>query len=194
MNKQLLLEKYIKVAVKKALQEQEEQQRKAEKAMYLVYRFPGLKKVIEGLMSPVFGNYVNNISITAPKPTTFKVELTNHQNFFVKYLGKGHFNIKIAGKKYNPANLGELERAAQSIADLLELNYAPEDGKNQASGAEKGGAPGPEAASLAADLSGPESVPLTPDMPPTGETSSTEPIPPTSGETPPEEEEETPLA
>jgi len=45
MNKKLLLEKYIKVAVKKALKEQEAQQRKAEKAMYLVYRFPGLKKL-----------------------------------------------------------------------------------------------------------------------------------------------------
>jgi hypothetical protein len=33
MSKTLLLEKYIKVAVKKALKEAEEQQRKAEKAM-----------------------------------------------------------------------------------------------------------------------------------------------------------------
>ena len=45
MNKQLLLEKYIKVAVKKALKEQEVATQKAEKAMYLVYRFPGLNKV-----------------------------------------------------------------------------------------------------------------------------------------------------
>jgi len=44
MSKTLLLEKYIKVAVRKALKEQEEQQQRAERAMYLVYRFPGLKK------------------------------------------------------------------------------------------------------------------------------------------------------
>ena len=73
MNKTLLLEKYIKVAVRKALKEQEEQQRKAEKAMYLVYRFPGLKKLMEDLMSPAFGRYVSGINVVAPKPTTFNV-------------------------------------------------------------------------------------------------------------------------
>ena len=45
MDKKLILEKYIKVAVRKALQEEEQRQQKATKAMYLVYRFPGLKKL-----------------------------------------------------------------------------------------------------------------------------------------------------
>ena len=128
MSKELILEKYIKVAVKKALKEQEEQQRKAEKAMYLVYRFPGLKDVVEEIMSPAFGRYVNGIDIVAPKPTTFKVDLTNGQDFSIKYVGKGNFVVKVAGKKYNPLNIGEMERASQSIADLLELNYAPKEG------------------------------------------------------------------
>ena len=143
MNKQLLLEKYIKVAVKKALKEQEEQQRKAEKAMYMVYRFPGLKKIMEELMSPAFGRYVNGINIIAPKPTTFKVDLINGQDFSIKYLGKDNFQVKVAGKRYNPINIGELERASQGIADLLELNYAPKEG------AESGGAETPPAESPA---------------------------------------------
>jgi hypothetical protein len=149
MNKQLILEKYIKVAVKKALKEQEEQQRKAEKAMYMVYRFPGLKKVMEDLMSPAFGRYVNGINIVAPKPTTFKVDLTNGQDFSIKYIGKGNFQVKVAGKKYDPINLGELERASQGIADLLELNYAPTEGK-------EGGAPPEESSSTSAAELGPE--------------------------------------
>ena len=66
MNKELLLEKYIKVAVRKALKEQEEQQRKAEKAMYLIYRFPGLKKLMTDLMSPAFGRYVSGVNVVAP--------------------------------------------------------------------------------------------------------------------------------
>ena len=148
MNKELLLEKYIKVAVKKALKEQEEQQRKAEKAMYMVYRFPGLKKLMEELMSPAFGRYINGINIVAPKPTTFQVDLTNGQDFSIKYIGKGNFNIKVAGKKYDPLNLGELERASQSIADLLELNYAPKE-------AEGGTPPSESPAASAAEL-GPE--------------------------------------
>lgn len=159
MNKTLLLEKYIKVAVKKALKEQEEQQRKAEKAMYLVYRFPGLKKLMEELMSPAFGRYVNGINIVAPKPTTFKVDLTNGQDFSIKYVGKGNFQVKVAGKRYNPINLGELERASQSIADLLELNYAPKEG-TEAGGTPPAESPAASGAELGPDLAaaGPETT------------------------------------
>ena len=178
MNKQLLLEKYIKVAVKKALKEQEEQQRKAEKAMYMVYRFPGLKKIMEELMSPAFGRYVNGINIVAPKPTTFKVDLVNGQDFSIKYLGKGNFSVKVAGKKYNPINLGELERASQGIADLLELNYAPKEGA-------EGGAEAPPAESPAASAAelGPELAAAGPET--AAPAAGAEATPPAEEETPP---------
>ena len=181
MNKQLLLEKYIKVAVKKALKEQEEQQRKAEKAMYMVYRFPGLKKMMEDLMSPAFGRYVNGINIVAPKPTTFKVDLINGQDFSIKYLGKGNFQVKVAGKRYSPANIGELERASQGIADLLELNYAPKEGtENTPTGG--GETPAESPAASGAEL-GPELA-----------TAGPETTAPPAGATPPPAEEETPPA
>lgn len=156
MNKEVILEKYIKVAVKKALKEQEEQQRKAEKAMYLVYRFPGLKKVMEDLMSPAFGRYINGINIIAPKPTTFKVNLINSQDFNIKYLGKGKFSIKIAGKQYYPDNIGEAERASQAIADILELNYAPAEGKEQTS--VPSSVPSPEPTGPGAEELGPDLI------------------------------------
>ena len=178
MNKQLLLEKYIKVAVKKALKEQEEQQRKAEKAMYMVYRFPGLKKVMEELMSPAFGRYVNGINLVAPKPTTFKVDLINGQDFSIKYIGKGNFQVKVSGRKYDPINLGELERASQGIADLLELNYAPKEGI-------EGGAPPPPESTAAS------SAELGPDLAAAG---SAETAPPAGPEAPTPPEEETPPA
>jgi len=124
MDKKLILEKYIKVAVRKALQEEEARQQKATKAMYLVYRFPGLKKIMEDLMSPSFGRFITDVAVVAPKPTTFSAKLINEQDFGIIYNGKGKFTVKVAGKKYNVQNLGELERAQQAIADLLELNYA----------------------------------------------------------------------
>jgi hypothetical protein len=130
MNK-LLLEKYISVAVQKALKEQEEAEKKSVKSMYLVYRFPGLKKVLEDVMSPAFGRYISDVSIVAPKPTTFKISLINSQNFTIYYLGKGEFMLKVVGKKYYSENLGELERASSSISALLELNYAPEEAKEE---------------------------------------------------------------
>jgi len=176
MNKALLLEKYIKVAVKKALKEQEEQQRKAEKAMYLVYRFPGLKKLMEDLMSPAFGRYVNGINIVAPKPTTFKVDLTNGQDFSIKYIGKGNFTVKIAGKKYDPLNIGELERASQGIADLLELNYAPKEGAEAPAG---GGEAQPGAAELGGEIAAAEAPPTGGEVAPPAEEPAEEETPPT---------------
>jgi len=173
MNKQLILEKYIKVAVRKALQEQEEQQKIAEKAMYMIYRFPKLKELMEDLMSPAFGRYVNGINIVAPKPTTFKVDLTNGQDFSIKYIGKGNFQIKVAGKKYDPLNIGELERASQGIADLLELNYAPKEAEGAPSGG--GEPPQPGAEELGGDLASAETPPAE-----------------TPAETPPAEEETPP--
>jgi hypothetical protein len=185
MNKELLLEKYIKVAVKKALKEQEQAQQRAEKAMYLVYRFPGLKKVLEDVMSPAFGRYIKHIDIIAPKPTTFKITLINNQDFNVKYLGKDKFNVKVSGRQYHPDNLGESERCSQSIADLLELNYAPAEGKEQSNA-------GAEPSSSGGDFSGSTPEPTGPGAEEFGAdlaAANTEPTPPAAE---PKPEEETP--
>lgn len=132
MNKKLIVEKYIKVAVRKALAEQEAMEKRATKSMYLIYRFPGLKKVVEELMSPSFGRYITDVSVVAPKPTTFNVKLINEQEFTIVYDGKKNYTAKVAGKRYNVQQLSELERAQQGIADLLELNYAVGDKEGEA--------------------------------------------------------------
>jgi hypothetical protein len=179
MNKELLLEKYIKKAVRKTIREAEEQAKQAEKAMYLVYRFPGLKKLMEDLMSPAYGRFVSNIDLVAPKPTTFNVKLVNGEGFVIKYIGKGNFQVKVSGKKYDPINLGDLERASDSIAALLELNYAPAEGQEKEASAEQAA----NDAGLAADL---EAAGGTPEVPSPNATPGE--ITPPGEETPPEEE------
>jgi hypothetical protein len=190
MNKKLLLEKYIKVAVRKALEEAEQQQKRAEKAMYLVYRFPGLKKVVEDLMSPSFGRFVSGVDIVAPKPTTFKVDLINGQDFTVKYLGNKKWDVKVSGKKYNCQNIGETERASQAIADLLELSYAPKEGEEPA------GAPAPPASSGGSSSSSTPSAPNPKDQELAADLAGAAPEVPAGGEEAPAapEEEETPPA
>ena len=194
MNKQLLLEKYIKKAVKKALQEEEQNQQKAEKAMYIIHRFPGLKKVVVDLMSPAFGRYISDVSIVAPKPTTFKFNLINGEEFNVIYMGKEKFSAKICGKKYYLQNLGETQRASQGIADILALNYSPtenKEGQDLAKNAElkadlgAGGGGGP--------ATFPGEAPPAPEVP--GEPGAAELGPDLAGEpgtSPEESEEETP--
>jgi hypothetical protein len=151
MIKELLLEKYIKKAIRKSLREAEEQAKQAEKAMYLIYRFPGLKKLMEDLMSPAYGRFISNINLVAPKPTTFVVKLINGEDFNISYIGKDNFIVKISGKRYDPINIGDLERASRSISDLLELNYAP------AIGAEK--EQEQQNSDIAADLSAASNTP-----------------------------------
>ena len=175
MNKTLLLEKYIKKAVRMALKEEEQQQKQAEKAMYFIHRFPGLKKTLEELMSPSFGRYISDISLIAPKPTTFGVGLINGQDFTMIYLGKNNFNVKVSGKKYNPINIGESERASQAIADLLELNYAPRESTEELASQRN--------ADIKADLEAGNNIPPTPETPAPEETPTPEEIP-TPEETP----------
>jgi len=165
MDKKLLLEKYVRVAIKKAIQEQEERQKKAEKAMYLIYRFPGLRKSIEELMSPSFGRFVTAVDLVAPKPTTFKVTLINGYDFNITYLKKDTYSAKVAGTKYYLLYIGEAERASQSIADLLDLSPSIKEGEEAtpaaASAPTDGGESTPpvspeetaKGAELAADLS-----------------------------------------
>jgi hypothetical protein len=156
MDKKLLLEKYIKVAVRKALAEQEAKERRAAKSMYLVYRFPGLKKIVEDLMSPSFGRFVTEVNLVAPKPTTFNLKLINEQEFTVVYDGKGNYTAKVAGKRYNVQQLDELERAQQGIADLLELNYALGEKEGEAPAADAG------AEAFTAATGAPETTPEAP--------------------------------
>jgi hypothetical protein len=159
MNK-LILEKYISVAVQKALKEQEVAEKKSVKSMYLVYRFPGLKKTLVELMSPAFGRYISDVSVIAPKPTTFKISLINSQFFYIYYLGKDEFMVKVSGKKYYAENLGELERASSSITSLLELNYAPTEVKEEAAPpTDKGAELGAELAAANEPAETPEEAP-----------------------------------
>lgn len=131
MNK-LLLEKYIRKSILKQLKEQEEETLRQERSIYVIYRYPYLKKVCTDLMSPAFARFIKNVEIIAPKPTTFRFELINGMDFYLIYNGKGKFTAKVEGKKYNLLNLGELQRASQTIANVLELNYNPV--KNESAG------------------------------------------------------------
>lgn len=126
----LLLEKYIKVAAKKALAEQEEIHSKNEKSVYLIYKFPGLKKAMEDFMSPAFSRYIANVTVVSPKPTTLNISLINGQSFQMYYSGQENFVAKIAGRKYNTSEISDIERASKAITNLLLLNYAPPEDEN----------------------------------------------------------------
>ena len=90
-------------------------------------KFPELKKVIVDLLTPEYDSFVASIDWVAPRPTTFRINLQNGQNFYLIY-GKRSWIAQVEGKKYYLLNLPEEERAAESIANILRYGAKAEEG------------------------------------------------------------------
>ncbi len=133
MDKKILLEKYIKKAIRQKLQEEEQAIKRAEKSLYLIYRFPKLKEAIEELMSPSFSRYLANATVIAPKPTTVRIELVNGLDFQLVW-SSGTFIAKVSGKKYDLAMGSAANRASQAVANLLSLSPAMNEDASAAGG------------------------------------------------------------
>jgi hypothetical protein len=92
-------------------------------------KFPELKDVIVSLLGPQFGLFVASIDWVAPKPTTFRINLKNGENFYLVYTPRT-FIAEIEGKKYYLLNLNEQENAENAIARILRYG-APDIGGAQ---------------------------------------------------------------
>jgi hypothetical protein len=76
---------------------------------------------------------LSTIDWVSPKPTTFRINLKNDQNFYLIY-GTRSWIAQIEGKKYYLKNLDEEEKATKAISEILRYGI----GKN-AEGTEGGG-------------------------------------------------------
>jgi hypothetical protein len=101
-------------------------------------KFPELKKIIVDLLTNEYDNFLDSIDWVSPRPTTFRINLKNQQNFYLIY-GKRSWIAQVEGKKYYLLNLPEEERAAQAIARILRYGTKEEAGATEAGGAELGG-------------------------------------------------------
>jgi hypothetical protein len=88
-------------------------------------KFPELKAVIVDLLTPEYDSFLASIDWVAPRPSTFRINLKNGQNFYLIY-GKRSWIAQVEGKKYYLLNLPEEERAAQSIANILRYGVKEE--------------------------------------------------------------------
>jgi hypothetical protein len=162
----ILLREYIKKAIREKLAHYENVEANKEKSVYMIYKFPGLKDAFENLMSPAFARFVSSIEVIAPKPTTFKVTLSNDMDFYLSYVGRKAFIAKIAGKRYDLTALGETERASQAIANILELNYNTEMIKDNPEDQQPGSELGAELNAGGGGSGGPGSFPGEPEIGP----------------------------
>ena len=98
-------------------------------------KFPELKEIIVSLLTAEFGSFLASIDWVAPRPTTFRINLQNDENFYLMWMGRSWI-AQVEGKKYYLLNLPEEERAAEVIARLL--RYGPPETEDEAGGDDAG--------------------------------------------------------
>ena len=107
-------------------------------------KFPELKDIIVSLLTADFDPFLSSIDWVAPRPTTFRINLKNDQEFYLIWMRRSWI-AEVEGKKYYLLNLPEEERAVEAIARIL--RYGPagggeeeaEAGFDAGGGAEGGG-------------------------------------------------------
>ena len=100
-------------------------------------KFPELKDIIVSLMTHEFDAFLEGIDWVAPRPSTFRINLLNGENFLLMY-GTRSWIAQVEGKKYYLLNLDEEEYACQAIARILQ--HGPESGA-EVEGSETDSAP-----------------------------------------------------
>ena len=98
-------------------------------------KFPELKKIIVTLLTADFDPFLAGIDWVAPRPTTFRINLKNDQNFYLIWMGRSWI-AQVEGKKYYLLNLPEEERAVEAIARML--RYGAPDSGEAAAGVDAG--------------------------------------------------------
>ncbi len=104
-------------------------------------KFPELKDIIVTLLTSDFDPFLAGIDWVAPRPTTFRINLRNDQDFYLIYSPRS-WVAQIEGKKYYLLNLSEEERACEAIARILRYG-SPEseadESADMSAGADAGG-------------------------------------------------------
>lgn len=101
-------------------------------------KFPELKAVIVDLLTHEFDNFVASIDWVAPKPTTFRINLKNDQDFYLIY-SRTSWIAQVEGKKYYLLNLPEEERATLAIARILRYGTSEDEAAETDAGSETTG-------------------------------------------------------
>ena len=100
-------------------------------------KFPELKKIITTLLTSDFNSFIASIDWVAPRPTTFRINLKNDQEFYLVWMNRSWI-AQIEGKKYYLLNLPEEERAVEAIARILRYGSTG-GGEEEAGGGFEGG-------------------------------------------------------
>ena len=80
-------------------------------------KFPTLKSAIIKLQTEDFKEFVDSVDWISPRPTSFRINLKNGQDYILKWTGKT-FEAQILGKRYLLSNIADYQQALDKLAVL----------------------------------------------------------------------------
>ena len=102
-------------------------------------KFPTLKAAITKLQTDDFKEFVDSIDWISPRPTSFRINLKNGQDYTLKWTGKT-FEAQIMGKRYLLSKIDEYQQALDKLAILYKEAPLKGAGEEPADGADIGSA------------------------------------------------------
>ena len=99
-------------------------------------KFPELKAVIVDLLTTDFDKFLESVDWIAPRPSSFRINLLNGQNFVLIFDTRSWI-AKIEGKKYYLLNLDEEEMAAKAVGRILSYGASTTGSGAEIDGAEE---------------------------------------------------------
>ena len=105
----------------------------------ILAKFPTLKAAIVKLQTEDFKEFVDTIDWISPRPTSFRINLKNGQDYILKWTGKT-FEAQILGKRYYINKIDDYQQALDKLAILYRESPMKGAGEEEASGEDIGSA------------------------------------------------------
>ena len=105
----------------------------------ILAKFPTLKAAIIKLQTEDFKEFVDSIDWISPRPTSFRINLKNGQDYILKWTGKT-FEAQIMGKRYYINKIDDYQQALDKLALLYREAPMKGAGEEEASGEDVGSA------------------------------------------------------
>lgn len=83
----------------------------------ILQKFPTLQAAIVKLQTEDFKEFVDTIDWISPRPTSFRINLKNGQNYILKWTGTG-FEAQIMGKRYYINKIDDYQQALDKLSVL----------------------------------------------------------------------------
>ena len=104
-------------------------------------RFPTVKAALVKLQTDQFKEFVDSIDWISPRPSSFRINLKNGQDYILKWTGKT-FEAQIMGKRYILSSISEYQQALDKLAILYKEAPMTGAGEGEPADTDTGGGGG----------------------------------------------------